>query len=761
MVARLLRTVFGVNDLDVQGARAQVRARIPGANPEDLILFDDLLGIGDPAVVLPDITAEARQQRLARLVSSVSLARTTPVVHVIEDVHWIDEVSEAMIAGFTAVIPQSPALVLLTYRPEYRGALSRVPNAHTVAVAPLDPEAAAALTTELVGDDPSVRGVAARIAERADGNPFFAQEIVRDLAERGVLQGQPGSYVSTADAAVVSVPATVQATIAARIDRLEPAAKRTLGAASVIGSRFSPDLLTEVLDGVSATDDVAATLAGLVEAQLLDQVLFTPHAEYAFHHPLIRAVAYDSQLTADRSVLHRRLAATIEQRDPASADENAALIAEHLGAAGDLHAAYGWHMRAGGWSTFRDISAAKTNWQQARDIADRLPANAPDRLTMRIAPRALLCGNIWRIGGTVADTGFDELRELCSAAGDEVSLAIGMAGLVQALTFNDRITEAAQLATEHATLVESIGDPVLTVALLPSATTATSAAGAMVDTLRLTQRLIDLADGDPTTGNLLSGSPLAVAQSQRSFAEMYLGMPGFSQRYDEALATARAVDPTAYATAVVYKYSGILLGVYLPDDVALRETADALAIAEQSGDPMTLAMALLARGITLVHREGPESDAGYDLLAKVRAMALAHQGLLGWAQVVDVHTTVRKLHRADVDGAIELARSVLDNLVNSGFMIFRGPATTTLVEALLLRGTDNDIAEAQAAIDRLAAVPTDPGFVLHELPLLRMRALLARAQGDEDSHRDYRDRYRAMARSLGFEGHIAWAEAMP
>jgi adenylate cyclase len=88
-------------------------------------------------------------------------------------------------------------------------------------------------------------------------------------------------------------------------------------------------------------------------------------------------------------------------------------------------------------------------------------------------------------------------------------------------------------------------------------------------------------------------------------------------------------------------------------------------------------------------------------------------------------------------------------------------AINVLVESLLRRGGDADLQEARAAIERLAAVPTDPGYVLHEITLLRLRALLARAHGDEGSYRDYRDRYRAMATSLGFEGQIAWAEAMP
>ncbi len=752
-VARLLRDATGVRGLDGPAARAQVRAQAPDADPDDLLLFEDLLGIADPEVALPKIDPDARRRRLTALVNTASLARQAPAVYVIEDAHWIDEVSESMLADFLTVIPQTPSLVLITYRPEYRGALSQVQGAQTIALAPLSDPETGALVSQLLGPDPSVTVLTKLIVERAAGNPFFAEEIVRELADRGVLQGPPGGYVSTVDVAEVSVPATVQATIAARIDRLDPAAKRTLSAAAVIGAKFSRGLLE--------TLGVEPALGDLVRGQFLDQITFTADLEYAFHHPLIRTVAYESQLKSDRAELHRRLAVAIEQRDPASAEENAALIAEHLEAAGDLHAAYGWHMRAAGWSTSRDISAAKTNWQRARQIADRLPVDDPNRLAMQIAPRTLLCGNAWRIGGSVADAGFDELRDLCAAAGDKLSLAIGMFGLVTALNFNDRTTEAAQLATEHAELIESIGDPALIVGLLVGPLLAKYQAGEVVETLRLAHRIIDLADGDTTMGNLVFGSPLAAARGYRGLAEMCLGMPEFREDIAAALATARPVDPTTYALAVAVKCACMAVGVYLPDDTALRETADALAIAEQSGDPVAVGSALLARGITLVLRDGPESEAGYELLAKVRAMAAAHQTPLLWVSIVDIHTALRKAQQTDVDGAIELGRAALDNLVASGDMAFRGWATSTLVEFLLRRGNDGDIAEAQAAIDTLAAVPTDPGFVLHELPLLRMRALLAQAHGDATAYTDLRGRYRDMARTLGFEGHIAWAEAMP
>jgi adenylate cyclase len=100
-------------------------------------------------------------------------------------------------------------------------------------------------------------------------------------------------------------------------------------------------------------------------------------------------------------------------------------------------------------------------------------------------------------------------------------------------------------------------------------------------------------------------------------------------------------------------------------------------------------------------------------------------------------------------------------LFTSDGFLWLATATDVLVETLLQRGGAADLKEAQVAVDRLATVPTDPGFVLNEIWLLRLRALLARARGDEAPYRDYRDRYRAMSKTLGFEGHIAWAEAMP
>ena len=261
-IALLLRAAAGVNGLDEQDAGAHLRQQVPDADPEDLVLFDDLLGIADPGVELPRIDPDARRRRLTALVTTALLARTDPALYVIEDAHWIDEVSESMLADFFTVIPHTPSMVLITYRAEYKGALTRMHGAQTIALAPLSDSESATLVSEMLGADPSVDALGRTITDRAAGNPFFVQEIVRELAERVVLRGKPGAYISTAEVAEVNVPATLQATIAARIDRLDPKAKRTLSAAAVVGSRFGLGLLTVLGVEPAVADLVAAQPTG-------------------------------------------------------------------------------------------------------------------------------------------------------------------------------------------------------------------------------------------------------------------------------------------------------------------------------------------------------------------------------------------------------------------------------------------------------------------------------------------------------------------
>jgi adenylate cyclase len=748
-VARLLRDAFGVEDVDADKARTRVLELFPEADPEDLVLLHDLLGVREAP--LPDIAPDARRRRVTALINGAALARQQPGLYVIEDVHWIDEASESLLAGFLAVIPQTPTLVLITYRPEYQGQLTRLPGVQSLALRPLSDTHTSVLTAELLGGDPSIGALTALIATRAAGNPFFAEEIVRDLSERGVLQGNTGEYRLADNVTDVAVPATLQATIGSRIDRLRPAAKHTLNAAAVIGSRFDTDLLAPLID----EPDVAA----LIDAELIDQVRFTPKAQYAFRHPLIHTIAYESQLKSDRAKLHRRLAAAIEARG--SVDENAALIAEHTEGAGDLSAAFIWHMRAGTWAINRDIAAARASWRRAQRVADQLPEDHPDCMSMRIAPRTFLCATASRQGGRTADTGFEELRQLCTAAGDQRSLAIGMVGLVTAKLMNVHRQEASRLADEQVRLLEAIGDPLLTVGLLAMPMFPKHETGEMAEILRLSQQLIELADGDFTKANLLFGSPLTYCIAMRGIARASLGMAGWQQDFESAMVAARDADTMTRASAVFYTYlSALAFGLILPDETALAHSAGNYEFAKQAGEEFAVGLSETAHGVVLACRDGADRAAGIELLERARERALDQQFALTVPPIADSYIARERARRGDVDGAIELARATVDDVATAGRCVWIVLATTVLVEALLTRGTNKDLDEANAAVDRLAAAPTDPGYVVNDIAVLRLRALLARARGDTDSYRDYRDQYRAMATSLGFEGHMAIAAAM-
>ena len=273
----------------------------------------------------------------------------------------------------------------------------------------------------------------------------------------------------------------------------------------------------------------------------------------------------------------------------------------------------------------------------------------------------------------------------------------------------------------------------------------------MTEALRLAERVIELSDGDRAMGYMFMGSPLAGATRMRGLYRLCLGIKGWRSDADTAIAMAAPLYPTSHVAAIMYKYIlSIPIGARLADSVALRETAEALQIAEQAGDDFTLVQAQLARGLVLVHHDGLQRE-GVDLLSRARDAAVKQGFTMNALALVDPAMAREKARNGDLDDAIELSRSAIADMYDTGGVISLGVATTVLVESLLDRGAEGDLQEALSAIDRLAAVPSEPGFVLHELPLLRLRALVARAQGDDATYRAFMDHYRTKAAAADFE----------
>ena len=286
--------------------------------------------------------------------------------------------------------------------------------------------------------------------------------------------------------------------------------------------------------------------------------------------------------------------------------------------------------------------------------------------------------------------------------------------------------------------------------------------GETADTLRCSQTVIELAGGDPTKGTLIVGSPLAVALVLRGLTRWSLGRAGWRGDLDDAVAMARSTDPVTHAMVVGIKYgAAIVNGVLEADDRAVREIEEALQIAEGFGDDFTLAMSKHTLGFALVRREGAaDRQRGLELLAQVRDMCQHLRFPLSEIPILDIYAARERARCGDCDGAIPVMRKAAEDIFQARQLTYCVAGTGVLVETLLDRGAEGDATEAQDAADRLENLPAREAFAVRDITLLRLRALLARARGDEVGYRDFRDRYRDMARTLGFEGHIAWAEAM-
>jgi len=351
---------------------------------------------------------------------------------------------------------------------------------------------------------------------------------------------------------------------------------------------------------------------------------------------------------------------------------------------------------------------------------------------------------------------------LCSAAGDNVSLAIGMTGLATELLYAGR-PGGSRVASEQMALLESIGDPTLTMGLAVAAFANLFGGGEFGEILRWSQTVVDMAGGDPAKGAGFGiASPLAATLAWRGTARWWLGRPGWPQDLHDAAVMARdSHDPTTVAGVVAWTYGlGIQYGVLLVDDSVVREIEEAVQTAAGSSTDLILTLAEYTLGVALLNRDAAaDRHRGVELMVKFLDMCLRER-VLFLIPVGELWVARERAGRGDRDAAIAVMRKAVDELHQAGGFAYGLWGNGVLAETLLERGADGDLAEAQEAIDRLTGLRADQDSAICEITLLRLRALLARARGDDAAHRDLVNCYRAMAESLGFEGHIAWAKAM-
>src|SRR5712691_2681507 len=315
-VLDLLKAYVQIEDRD--DAR-RIREKLTGR----LLTLDPALGPTLPAfLALLEVPGEdpawqaldpsQRRQRTLDALKRLLLreSQVQPLLLVFENLHWIDAETQAFLDGLVESLPAARLLLLVNYRPEYQHGWRNKTYYTQLRLDPLPPVSAEALLQSLLGDDAGLEPLKQRVIERTQGNPFFLEESVQTLVETQVLVGERGAYRLARALPSIQVPATVQAVLAARIDRLPPEEKSLLQTAAVIGTEVPLALLQAMAEG--SEEALRLGLTHLQAAEFLYETRLFPEIEYTFKHALTQQLAYATLLQARRRALHARIVAALE-----------------------------------------------------------------------------------------------------------------------------------------------------------------------------------------------------------------------------------------------------------------------------------------------------------------------------------------------------------------------------------------------------------------------------------------------------------------
>jgi predicted ATPase len=426
-----------------------------------------LLGLLDVAV--DDNTWEGldpaeRRRRTLEAVKQIFLreSQVQPLLLVFEDLHWIDSETEAFLDSLIESLPTARFLLLVNYRPEYQHGWGSKTYYSQIRIDPLPPASAMEVLGALLGNDRALMPLKDLLIARTEGTPFFLEESVRTLVEMNVLTGERGDYRLAKSIESIHVPASVQAVLAARIDRLTLEAKQLLQCASVIGKDFPFALLPGVAE--LSEEELRRELGHLQAAEFIYETRLFPDLEYTFKHALTHEVAYASLLQGRRGALHARIVEAIEKLYSDRLTEQVELLAHHAtrGELWDKAVEY-LHQagkKAAGHSATREAIAY---FEQALESLKHLPENRftiEKAINVRVDLGPTLI-SMKGFGATEVEENYTRARVLCEQFGETPQLFPVLWGLARMHDVRGELKVGRELGGQLLTLAQRVQDPAL------------------------------------------------------------------------------------------------------------------------------------------------------------------------------------------------------------------------------------------------------------------------------------------------------------
>jgi class 3 adenylate cyclase/tetratricopeptide (TPR) repeat protein len=427
---------------------------------QDTALFAEMLSLpNDGRYPALELTPEQRRQRTLEALTSqlAGLARQNPVLMIVEDAHWIDPTSLEVFGRTVDRIKTIPVLLVVTFRPEFNAPWVGQSHVTSLALNRLGEREAAAIIARLVGNKPLPADVMAEIVERTDGIPLFVEEMTKAVLE-AESEGEARRTVGAVPSPAQAVPASLHASLMARLDRLGPA-KEVAQIGAAIGREFSHALLASAVRKPEA--ELGSALDRLIAAGLLFRQGVPPHATYLFKHVLVQDVAYGTLLREPRRALHARIAEALERQFAEIAERQPELLARHCTEAGLIEKGVGFWLRAGRNAAARYANVeAIAHLRRGIEAVDRLPGGPmKDRvdLDLQLALGPCVIATQGPASSMAAAT-FARARQICERLGDPPEYLHVMHWLMVALAVRGELPQAREAAITSLGLAEARGD---------------------------------------------------------------------------------------------------------------------------------------------------------------------------------------------------------------------------------------------------------------------------------------------------------------